>query len=65
MDGDADGSLAMAESATKFSEEHERLRLELVTPERTKSVCEVCGVYINSTDSEERHQVRDSYALAQ
>jgi hypothetical protein len=64
MDGDADGSLAMNEAASKFREEHDKLRLELITPERTKSVCEVCGVFINSTDSEQRLQVCNHLLVA-
>jgi hypothetical protein len=58
MEGDADGSIAMTEAASKFKEEHDNLRIELVTPERTKSVCEVCGVFVNSTDNEQRREVR-------
>lgn len=58
MEGDADGSIAMTEAADKFNEEHTKLMNELVMPERTKSVCEVCGVFINSTDNEQRRLVR-------
>ena len=58
MEGDADGSIAMAEKASKFKEEHDKLREELVTPDRIKSVCEVCGVFVNSTDNEQRREVR-------
>lgn len=61
MDGDADGSIAMTEAAEKFSEDHNKLYTELVMPERTKSVCEVCGVFINSTDNEQRRLVRSCY----
>jgi RNA-binding protein Luc7-like 2 len=57
MEGDADGSMAMTEAADKFKEEHDKLYNELVLPERTKSVCEVCGVFINSTDNEQRRLV--------
>jgi hypothetical protein len=65
MDGDADGSLAMNEAASKFKEDHDKLRLDLITPERTKSVCEVCGVFINSTDSEQRLQVCNHLLIPQ
>ena len=58
MEGDADGSIAMTEAADKFNEEHTKLLNELTMPERTKSVCEVCGVFINSTDNEQRRLVR-------
>jgi RNA-binding protein Luc7-like 2 len=61
MDGDADGSIAMTEAAEKFREDHDKLYNELVMPERTKSVCEVCGVFINSTDNEQRRLVRSSW----
>lgn len=47
----------MAEAAEKFREEHDNLSAELTTPERTKSVCEVCGVFVNSTDNEQRRLV--------
>jgi RNA-binding protein Luc7-like 2 len=60
MEGDADGSMAMTEAAEKFRAEHDQLHEELTTPERTKSVCEVCGVFINSTDNEQRRLVRPS-----
>jgi ATP/maltotriose-dependent transcriptional regulator MalT len=58
MEGDADGSLAMTEAAERFKAQHDELHTQLVTPERTKSVCEVCGVFVNSTDNEQRRQVR-------
>ena len=57
MEGDADGSMAMTEAADQFNEEHTKLHNELVMPERTKSVCDVCGVFINSTDNEQRRLV--------
>ena len=60
MEGDADGSIAMNEEASQLKEEHDKLLHELVTPERTKSVCEVCGVFVNSTDTEQRREVRPS-----
>lgn len=56
-EGDADGGMAMAEAAEKFREDHDKLHAELTTPERTKSVCEVCGVFVNSTDNEQRRLV--------
>ena len=56
--GDADGIVAMTEKAARLKEEHDTLRLELVTPERTKAVCEVCGVFTNSNDNEQRKEVR-------
>jgi RNA-binding protein Luc7-like 2 len=58
MEGDADGSLAMTEAAERFKAQHDDLHTQLVTPARTKSVCEVCGVFVNSTDNEARRQVR-------
>ena len=57
MEGDADGSMAMTEAADKFNEEHTQLYNDLVLPERTKSVCDICGVFINSTDNEQRRLV--------
>lgn len=63
-EGDADGGMAMAEAAEKFREDHDKLHTELTTPERTKSVCEVCGVFVNSTDNEQRRLVRCWQTLA-
>ena len=53
----------MAEAAEKLREEHDNLYTELTTPERTKSVCEVCGVFVNSTDNEQRRLVRSFLSL--
>ena len=63
MDGEADGSVAMAAAAESFHEQAEKLHLELITPERTMSVCEICGVFINSTDNEQRRMVRSHTPL--
>ena len=52
--GDVDGSMAQAQVAERFSQEHDTLHKTLTTPERTMTVCEVCGVFINSTDNEQR-----------
>lgn len=58
LEGDADGSLAMTEAAERFCKQHDALRERLTVPERTKTVCETCGVFMNSTDNEARRQVR-------
>ena len=60
-EGDADGSIAMNEAAMALREEHDKLRHDLITPERTKSVCEVCGVFVNSNDTEQRREVRHAF----
>lgn len=58
MEGDADGSMAMADEAEQLKAQAVQMRHDLVTPDRTMSVCEICGVFINSTDNEQRRQVR-------
>lgn len=63
MEGDADGSMAMAEAAEKFKETATQMHHDLITPDRTMSVCEICGVFINSTDNEQRRQVRPDLCL--
>lgn len=47
-----------AQQAEAFSRQHEALYKQFQTPERTMSVCDVCGVFINSTDNDQRRAVR-------
>ncbi|KAK9864703.1 hypothetical protein WJX84_009151 [Apatococcus fuscideae] len=55
-DGNVDGSMAMAQQAESYHSQHEALHKSLTTPERIMTVCDVCGVFINSTDNEQRRQ---------
>lgn len=55
-DGDVDGSMVYAQQAENFKLQHENLLKTLTQPERTMTVCDVCGVFINSTDNEQRRK---------
>ncbi|GIL60837.1 hypothetical protein Vafri_15357 [Volvox africanus] len=58
--GDVDVSMALAQQAQEMQAQHDRLHRNLTAPERTMSVCDICGVFINSTDNDQRRQVRSS-----
>mgnify|MGYP001807240090 CR=1 FL=1 len=57
--GEVDVSMALAQQATEMQAQHDRLHKSLTAPERTMSVCDICGVFINSTDNDQRRQVRE------
>lgn len=57
--GNVDESMALAQQAEEAQQAHDRLHRTLITPDRTMTVCEICGVFINSTDNEQRRLVRD------
>ena len=52
-----DGAMMMTQQAESFKKQEEELHKRLTMPDRTMSVCDICGVFINSTDNEERRQV--------
>ncbi|KAG2493834.1 hypothetical protein HYH03_008052 [Edaphochlamys debaryana] len=54
--GDVDVSMALAQQATEMQAQHDRLHRSLTAPERTMTVCDICGVFINSTDNDQRRQ---------
>ena len=56
--GDVDGSMVCAQQAETYKKQHDTLQTQLTAPERVMTVCEVCGVFINSTDNDQRRQVR-------
>lgn len=58
--GNVDASMTFAQQAEAFSKQHTELYKQFTTPERTMSVCEVCGVFINSTDNDQRKAVSTS-----
>lgn len=62
-DADVDGSQMFAQQAEAFSRQHDALQKQFQLPERTMSVCEVCGVFINSTDNDQRRAVSVSVHL--
>ena len=56
-EGDVDGSMLFANTAEGFKKQWDQLHAQFTQPERTMTVCEVCGVFINSTDNEQRRRV--------
>ena len=58
--GDVDISMALAAQAEELQQQHDRLHRTLTAPDRTMMVCDICGVFINSTDNDQRRQVRPS-----
>lgn len=54
--GDVDGSMVCAQQAETYKKQHDTLSTQLTAPERVMTVCEVCGVFINSTDNDQRRQ---------
>ena len=56
--GDVDGSMVCAQQAEAYKLQHDTLHTQLTAPERVMTVCEVCGVFINSTNNDQRRQVR-------
>ena len=56
--GDVDGSMAQMQQAEAFQKQHESLHKQFTTPERVMAVCDVCAVFINSTDNDQRRAVR-------
>ena len=55
--GDVDGSMAMAQQAEVHKRQHEALLRTATQPERSMVVCDVCGIFISSTDNEARRAV--------
>ncbi len=56
--GNVDASMTFANQAEALSKQQTELFKQFTTPERTMSVCDVCGVFINSTDSDQRKAVK-------
>lgn len=54
--GDVDGAMVCAQQAETYKKQHDTLHTQLTAPERVMTVCEVCGVFINSTDNDQRRQ---------
>ncbi len=64
-EGDVDGSILFANTAEGFKTQYDALHASFTQPERTMSVCDVCGVFINSTDNEQRRKVSPLLCSAQ
>jgi hypothetical protein len=62
--GDVDVSMTLAQQAQELQGQHDRLYKTLTAPERTMTVCDICGVFSNSTDNDQRRQVRGKHAAA-
>ncbi len=56
-EGDVDGSILFANQAEGFKKQWDALHASITQPERTMTVCDICGVFINSTDNEQRRKV--------
>ncbi len=59
-DGDVDGSMAKVAEAEALQQKWKELLDSYTQPDRTMSVCEICGVFVQSTDNEQRRLVRPS-----
>lgn len=55
--GDVDGAMECTKQADILGQQHATLHKQLTEPERTMTVCDICGVFINSTDNEQRRLV--------
>ena len=55
--GNVDESMAFANQAEQLQKQYTELHKLATTPDRTMQVCEVCGVFINSSDSDQRKAV--------
>lgn len=55
--GNVDESMEFANQAEQFRKQYAELYKLAITPERTMQVCDVCGVFINASDSEQRKAV--------
>jgi RNA-binding protein Luc7-like 2 len=53
-EGDVDQALMLSQQADAYKKQHEEMYKRLTTPDRIMTVCEICGVFINSTDNEAR-----------
>eukprot|EP00882_Tetradesmus_deserticola_P004231 GHRQ01004468.1.p1 GENE.GHRQ01004468.1~~GHRQ01004468.1.p1 ORF type:complete len:233 (+),score=91.28 GHRQ01004468.1:236-934(+) len=56
-EGDVDGALEVTKQAEAVGRQHDTLYKQLTEPERTMTVCDICGVFINSTDNDQRRLV--------
>ena len=54
--GDVDQSIVFSQQADALKKQYDEMYKTFTTPERTMTVCEVCGVFINSTDNEQRRR---------
>lgn len=62
--GDVDGAMEATNQADVLAQQHDKLFKQLTEPERTMTVCDICGVFINSTDNEQRRLVSGGLSRA-
>jgi hypothetical protein len=53
-EGDVDGAMMLTQQADAYKKQYEEMYKRLSTPDRTMTVCEVCGVFINSADVDDK-----------
>jgi hypothetical protein len=58
-----DAAMMLTQQADAYKKQHEELFKKLSTSERSMTVCDICGVFINSTDNDERRWVRSAACL--
>lgn len=56
-EGDVDGAMAATKQADNLGKQYDVLYKQLTEPDRSMTVCDICGVFINSTDNEQRRLV--------
>ena len=56
-EGDVDGSMVKMAEAEALQQKWKELLDSYTQPDRTMSVCEICGVFVQSTDNEQRRLV--------
>lgn len=55
--GEVDQAMMLQQQAEAYSRQHEEMFKRLTAPEKTMIVCDICGVFINSTDNDQRRRV--------
>uniref|UniRef100_A0A7S1SVQ0 Uncharacterized protein n=1 Tax=Tetraselmis chuii TaxID=63592 RepID=A0A7S1SVQ0_9CHLO len=55
-EGDVDGAQVFSQQAEAFAKQKESKHRQATQPERTMTVCDICGVFMNSTDNEARRR---------
>ena len=62
-DGDVDGSMAKVAEAEALQQRWKEMLDSYTQPDRTMSVCDICGVFVQSTDNEQRRLVRPTSTI--
>lgn len=52
-----DQAMMLQSQAETYTKQHEEMHKRLTVPEKTMLVCDICGVFINSTDNDQRRRV--------